>query len=119
MKLCFDEHVHPLVAVMLRERGIDCRTTREADNLGRSDEAQLRYATAQERVLVTFDRRDFLLLASQWAALHRPHAGLILSKQCPVPELVRYLLRCHTRHQHDNLTDHILWLQNYKEPLTL
>ncbi|HQR14656.1 MAG TPA: DUF5615 family PIN-like protein [Nitrospira sp.] len=46
MKLYFDEHVHPLVAVMLRERGIDCRTTREAGNLGRSDEDQLRYATA-------------------------------------------------------------------------
>ena len=60
MKLYFDEHVHPLVAVMLRERGIDCRTTQEAGN--------------------------------------------------------RYLLRCHTRHQSENLTDHILWLQNYKEP---
>ncbi len=119
MKLYFDEHVHPLVAVMLRERGIDCRTTREAGNLGRSDEDQLRYATAQGRVLVTFDRRDFLILASQWATLHRRHTGLILSKQCPVPELVRYLLRCHTRHQQDDLTDHILWLQNYKEPLSL
>jgi hypothetical protein len=32
MKLYFDEHVHPLVAVMLRERGIDCRTTQEAGN---------------------------------------------------------------------------------------
>ena len=50
MKLYFDEHVHPLVAVMLRERGIDCRTTQEAGN------------------------------------------------------------------QSENLTDHILWLQNYKEP---
>jgi predicted nuclease of predicted toxin-antitoxin system len=119
MKLYFDEHVHPLVAVMLRERGVDCRTTREAGNLGGSDEDQLHYATAQGRVLLTFDRRDFLILARQWATIHRRHAGLILSKQCPVPELVRYLLRCHTRHQHDNLTDHILWLQNYKQPLSL
>ncbi len=119
MKLYFDEHVHPLVAVMLRERGIDCRTTQEAGNLGRSDEAQLHYATTQGRVLVTFDRRDFLILANQWATIHRQHAGLILSKQSPVQELVRYLLRCHTRHQHEDLTDHVLWLQNYKEPLSL
>ncbi|MDF0675553.1 MAG: DUF5615 family PIN-like protein [Nitrospira sp.] len=119
MKLYFDEHIHPLVAVMLRERGIDCRTTQEADHLGRSDEDQLRYATAQRRVLVTFDRRDFLILARQWAVINQSHAGLILSTQCPVPELVRYLLRCHTRHQHEDLTDHILWLQNYKEPLSL
>ncbi len=116
MKLYFDEHVHPLVAVMLRERGIDCRTTQEAGNLGTEDEDQLRYATAQGRVLVTFDRRDFLALARQWASMNQSHAGLILSTQCPIPELLRYLLRCHTRHQSENLTDHILWLQNYKEP---
>jgi|CXWL01.1.fsa_nt_gi predicted nuclease of predicted toxin-antitoxin system len=116
MKLYFDEHVHPLVAVMLSERGIDCRTTQEAGNLGMDDEDQLRYATAQGRVLVTFDRRDFLMLARQWASTNQSHAGLILSTQCPIPELLRNLLRCHTRHQHDNLTDHILWLQNYKEP---
>lgn len=119
MKFYFDEHVHPLVALMLRERGIDCRTTREAGNLGRSDEDQLHYAATHQRVLVTFDRRDFLILARQWAGIHRRHEGLILSKQYPVPELVRYLLRCHTRHHNDNLTDHILWLQNYKEPLSL
>lgn len=119
MKLYFDEHVHPLVAVMLSERGIDCRTTREAGNLGRSDEDQLRYATAQERVLVTFDRRDFLILARQWAVTNRSHAGLILSTQCPVPELLRYLLHCYAHHQYEDLTDHILWLKNYKEPLSL
>ena len=48
--------------------------------------------------------------------MNQSHAGLILSTQCPIPELLRYLLRCHTRHQSENLTDHILWLQNYKEP---
>lgn len=116
MKLYFDEHVHPLLAGMLRERGIDCRTTQETNNLGASDEDQLRYATAEGRVLVTFDRRDFIILAQQWASVHRHHAGLILSTQCPIPELLRYLLRCHARHQDEDLTDRILWLQNYKEP---
>jgi len=70
-------------------------------------------------VLVTFDRRDFLVLARQWAVKNQSHAELILPKQCPAQELVRDLLRCHTRHQHDDLTDHIFWLQNYKDPLSL
>lgn len=52
-------HVHPLVAVMLRERGVDCRTTREAGNLGGSDEDQLHYATAQGRVLLTLAGETF------------------------------------------------------------
>ena len=116
MKLYFDEHVHPLVAATLRERGIDCLTTQEAGNLGRTDEDQLRYASEQGRILVTFDRRDFLMLARQWAVTGRSHAGLILSAQCALPELLRYLLHCHTRHQRDDLTNHILWLENYKKP---
>lgn len=116
MKLYLDEHIHPLMAAMLRERDIDCRSTQEESHLAATDEEQPSYSTAEHRVLVTFDRRDFVILAQQWASIDRHHAGLILSIQCPIHELLRYLLRCHTRHQHEDLTDRILWLQNYKEP---
>lgn len=104
MKLYLDEHIHPLMAAMLRERDIDCRSTQEESHLAATDEEQLIYSTAEHRVLVTFDRRDFVILAQQWASIDRHHAGLILSIQCPIHELLRYLLRCHTRHQHEDLT---------------
>ncbi|MBI5411337.1 MAG: DUF5615 family PIN-like protein [Nitrospirae bacterium] len=115
MKLYLDEHLSPLLARMLRARGIDCQTAVEAGNLGRSDEEQLTYATSQGRVLVTFDRADFLALATQWAERGRIHAGLILSRQGSAAELLRQLLHLIALRGKDDLTNHILWLQNYKD----
>ena len=43
MKLYLDEHLSPLLATILLERGIDCLTVRDAGLLGGSDEAQLIY----------------------------------------------------------------------------
>jgi predicted nuclease of predicted toxin-antitoxin system len=52
MKLYLDEHVSPLLAHVLRERGIDCVTTQEAGNIGKRDHDQLTYAADQGRVLL-------------------------------------------------------------------
>jgi hypothetical protein len=65
MKLYLDEHIQPLLAHFLISRGIDCLTTQTAGNVSHSDEEQLAFATSQERVIVTFDRKDFLSLAQQ------------------------------------------------------
>jgi predicted nuclease of predicted toxin-antitoxin system len=115
MKLYLDEHLSPLLARMLRNRGIDCLTTIEAGNLGQSDEAQLTYAAGQGRVLLTFDREDFLALAAQWAECGHPHAGLIVSRQGSTSELLRPLLHLIALRGKDDLHNHILWLQNYKD----
>lgn len=114
MKLYLDEHLSPLLARMLRERGIDCLPAIEAGNLGQSDEAQLTYAASQGRVLLTFDRADFLALAAQWAERGQTHAGLILSRQGAASELLRPLLHLIALRGKDDLHNHILWLQNYK-----
>jgi hypothetical protein len=66
-----DEHVDPAVAAGLRRRGLDVSATLEAGLTGASDEEQLRYASANGRVLVTRDRH-FLVLHSQGLA----HAGI-------------------------------------------
>jgi len=115
MKLYLDEHLSPLLARMLRDRGIDCLTAVEAGNLGQSDEEQLTYATDHGRVLLTFDRADFLALATQWADRGQPHAGMILSRQGPASELLRPLLHLIALRGSDDLKNHILWLQNYKD----
>jgi predicted nuclease of predicted toxin-antitoxin system len=115
MKLYLDEHLPPIFARMLRERGIDCLTTQEAGNMGFSDDAQLTYAASHGRVLITFDRKDFLSLAKQWAELDQPHAGIVLSKQCPASDLLRQILHLIAQRGKDDLSNHILWLQNYKD----
>jgi hypothetical protein len=66
-----DEQLHPAIAEALRRRTINVTTTPDAGLVGASDTAQLAFARATGRVMVTRDA-DFL-------ALHRrgtPHAGI-------------------------------------------
>ena len=114
MKLYLDEHLPPILVTMLQERGIDCLTTQTAGNLGQSDEAQLTFSTINGRVLVTFNCKDFLILVQRWTP-QQSHGGLILSKQRPASELLRQILHLNHRHNLENLTNHVLWLQNYKD----
>ena len=65
----------------LRARGVDVITALDAGMIERRDEDHLRYATAQGRVLYTFNIRDFYLLHAAFQAENRPHAGIILAQQ--------------------------------------
>ena len=62
MRFHLDEHIHPAVADAMRRRGIDVTTTAEADLIGEPDAAQIAFAQAIGRVIVTADA-DFLRLA--------------------------------------------------------
>jgi len=81
-----DEHMDPAVAAGLRQRGMDVTTTTEEGLVGATDEDQLAYALANQRVLVTRDS-DFLVLHSTgvshagiafWHSRHRNLGQLIL-----------------------------------------
>jgi hypothetical protein len=66
-----DEHVPTAIAIGLRRRGIDVTTTVEAGLTSASDEAQLAFAVAERRIIVTRDP-DFLILSANGAM----HAGI-------------------------------------------
>jgi hypothetical protein len=86
-----DEHVPPAVTRGRRQRGVDVLTTQEAGMRGADDEAQLRLAADQERVLFSQDE-DFLVLQRQIAS----HAGIAYApQQTPIGTLVRGLLLIH------------------------
>ncbi len=103
----FDQHVWASVVCGLRERGVDVLTAQEARRCGVSDQDQLAFATAQERVLVTFDT-DYL-------ALHQagvPHAGIAW---CPerkyrVGDLLRALLLVHGALDRASMRNHVEYL---------
>jgi hypothetical protein len=67
-----------VVGRMLAAAGIDCLTSNQAGNGGFSDQAQLEFATARRRVLVTHNMKDFLRLHGEWATVGRDHAGIII-----------------------------------------
>lgn len=74
----------------LLERGHDVtRTPNEWMPLDARDDEQLLGATGQGRCIFTFNVRDFIPLAKRYPH----HAGIILSPQRPMPELLKALDR--------------------------
>jgi predicted nuclease of predicted toxin-antitoxin system len=91
-----DEDVTDRLAVLLRQRGLEAISAIEAGMTGQTDEANLLYATAHDMVLFSFNVRDYVLLARQWALDDRQHAGILLSDQFArhqMGELLHRLLR--------------------------
>ena len=113
--LYLDEDVDPLLAQVLKDRGIDCISAKEALNLGRSDREQLAFATNQERAILTLNVKDYVWLAREFAAAESHHAGIIVSDHLPFRELLRRVLVLLQRHARTDLTDTLLWLQDFKE----
>ncbi len=75
-KLLLDEHVPLAVAEGLRRSGVDTVHVVETDLRGSPDDTVLTAATEMECVLVTYNVRDFLALASLWADQGRELQGL-------------------------------------------
>ncbi len=77
MRLFLDAHVSGRrIATALRERGHDVRAADEERALdGATDEQLLGLATREQRIMVTFNVRDFPRIARGWAEAGRPHAG--------------------------------------------
>jgi predicted nuclease of predicted toxin-antitoxin system len=80
MRLLLDAHISgPRIAVALREAGHDVRAADEERELdGWADEELLALAASEERVMVSFDVKDFPDIARRWAEIGRPHAGLAI-----------------------------------------
>ena len=79
----------------LRARNVDVTTALEEDMIGRTDSAHLDYATAQGRVLYSFNVGDFYRLHTTYLAQGKSHSGIIVSAQqaYSVGEQMRRLLR--------------------------
>ncbi len=80
MRLLLDAHVSgPRVGRRLDALGHDVHALDQEPALeGLDDEEVLATATAEERILVTHNVRDFPAILREWAAAQRSHAGVIL-----------------------------------------
>ena len=80
MRLYLDEDAmdDDLLAA-LRSQHIDVTTVNTEGRQGFSDEEQLLYATEQHRVIYSFNRKDFMVLHTQYVNQGRSHAGIILA----------------------------------------
>lgn len=79
MRFLLDEYVSPLVAARLRLLGHDAVAVAERPGLrGAADEQLRQIAAAEDRVLVTYDVRDFGRLGMRLARTAEPHPGMVL-----------------------------------------
>jgi hypothetical protein len=110
LRLFLDEDVHAALAAALRKRGHDAILALEEKRLGLSDESQLNFATQQNRCLVTFNVGDFVRLHNRWMDAGREHAGIIVSKQLPVGEMLRRLLALLQKENGDSMRGQVRFL---------
>jgi len=108
-----DEDVYGAVARALRSAGIDAVSTPETGRLGESDESQLDWARAEQRAIVTFNVAHFAALHGIWLRQGRHHAGIVLSSQRPLGDLVRRLLRLTAALDSEAMSDRLEFLSDW------
>ncbi len=59
--------------------------------MAETDESQLAWAAAEGRALVTFNVAHFAALHAAWLQQGRHHAGIVVSSQRPLGDLLRRL----------------------------
>ena len=110
IELYLDEDVSVVVADLLRARGFVAITTRDAAQLGKSDEEQLAYASGQYKAFLTHNRADFEYLARAYRESGRTHWGIVLAVRRPPQEIVRHLLVILDHVTADELKDQVRYI---------
>jgi hypothetical protein len=91
IRLFTDEDVYGAIAVALRRTKIDVSSTPEVGRRGQPDESQLEWASTEGRVFFTFNVAHFAQLHTTWLRQGRRHAGIVVSSQRPIGDVVRRL----------------------------
>ncbi len=86
-RFLLDEMLTGVICEQLQATGHDCTAIhRDPELRSLPDEQVLELATAQERVLVTRNIDDFVLLDRMWKQLARTHCGIMLVPNKTFPE---------------------------------
>jgi hypothetical protein len=94
----------------LIQRGHDVTRTPSAwMALDATDEQQLLGATAQGRIILTFNIRDFVVLAQRYPL----HAGIILSTQVSTPVLIKALDKLLSTTSSEEWVGEVRWLRKW------
>ena len=113
LRLLVDEDVRAPLAIILRDRGYDAIHVGELGRRGALDAALLEYATASGRTVLTHNVADFVLLDRTWRSAGREHAGIVVSNQLPLGDLLRRTLRLLSRCEQHEMRGRLAWLQEF------
>lgn len=113
-RLPLNENLSPRLAEQLRKHGFDVTTSHEMNMLAVPDDAQLIFAAAAHRAIVSFNVRDFAPLHDQYQAIGQTHWGMIFSTQEPINILFQRLLRLLNSITAEELKNQIRWLNEFQ-----
>lgn len=105
-----DENFPEALVRPLRRDGVDVLTVSEAARKSFPDEEQLEFATTYGRVVLTFDVRDFSVLAAKWAREGRIHSGILLTNQRSIAELHTGVMRLWREETPESMANTVRWL---------
>ena len=108
-----DEDVYGAIGIALRNSGYDAISIPEANRLGETDESQLVWATSENRVLVTFNVSHFAKLHGDWMERDRNHAGIVVSAQRPIGDILRRLFHLARSLESDVMGDRLEFLSDW------
>lgn len=108
-RLYLDEDVQVFLAQALRARGVDAVHVYEVGRGGEADGAQLAFAAAQGRCMVTYNRGDFVVLARQYAESGTPHAGVVVAVRRSPGDVLRALVALAAVHTGEALRDQLFF----------
>lgn len=95
------------------EKGFDAVSTPEANRLGESDESQLEWAAQEGRVFLTFNVRHFACLHHEWLSGSHHHAGIIVSSQRPIGDVLRRILALACALSAEEMRDRLEYLSDW------
>jgi predicted nuclease of predicted toxin-antitoxin system len=109
-----DEHIWVHLAALLREQGFDVYHVNEVGLGNTPDPDILREAARKHRAVVTFNTRDYIPLALQYAAEGKAHYGIVVSNEIPQGELKRRVTKLLESVSAEELMNRVRFLQEFK-----
>ena len=99
-KLLLDENIPTALAHQLRRHGWDAVHANEIGLKRAPDPQVLKRAVEENRVVVTFNSKDFIHLDANYRRERSSHPGIIVSPERPIGELLRRIEEFDWQHIH-------------------
>ncbi len=117
VSLYIDEDVTNQLAELIRKRGYNAVSAVDLGKISVLDDEHLAYAVERRMTVLTYNERDYVELARQWAQNNRKHYGILISDQFSVRqigELLRRVLNFLDRVTADEMINVVRYLSDFK-----
>jgi len=109
-----EDSMNRALLMALRQREIDVTTVSEVNREGVSDDEQLLWAGQNNRVICTYNIRDFSKLHNQFLAKNITHAGILLMQQeFSIGERLHGLSVLAASATSEDMSNQMIFLSNY------